>query len=36
MVEVYTELGYALIEVPRMSVDERVRFVRQNVASVLV
>jgi predicted ATPase len=31
MVEVYTELGYVLIDVPRVDVDERVRFVREIV-----
>jgi predicted ATPase len=31
MVEVYSELGYALVDVPRARVDERVRFVRDVV-----
>jgi len=31
MVEVYSELGYELIEVPRARVDERARFVRDVV-----
>ena len=34
MVDVYTELGYALIDVPRASVERRVSFVREITRSV--
>ncbi len=33
MVEVYTELGYTLIDVPRAPVDTRLRFVRETVGA---
>ncbi len=32
MVEVYTELGYELVELPRVSVEERVRFVVSSIS----
>ncbi|HEX3441470.1 MAG TPA: AAA family ATPase [Pseudolabrys sp.] len=31
MTDVYAELGYELIAVPRVSVEERVRFVREAI-----
>jgi len=31
MVDVYTELGYALVDMPRVNTEERVRFVRDVV-----
>lgn len=33
MVATYTRLGYALIELPRASVEERTAFVLRNIAS---
>ena len=32
MTEIYTRLGYVLVELPRASVDDRVRFVLDDTA----
>ena len=34
LIDVYQGLGYELVELPRIGVDERVQFVRQRIASV--
>jgi predicted ATPase len=36
MAEVYGELGYELIEVPRASVDARARFMRERIGDWVV
>jgi predicted ATPase len=33
MADVYAELGYDLVAVPRVSVEERVRFVREAIGN---
>jgi predicted ATPase len=34
MVATYSEIGYELVEIPRLSIEERVRFVRNNIEPV--